>query len=168
MTIRARSTIAAALFLLGCGGRLTTVGADAGACHTLGLFGATVTMNNEPSSFASGPGDVPPPPATYVLESATRYTGPGGASGVVETLSATVRVTGSEWQVALAENGAPARQRTYRVDPVASGAYRLVGVCGTSDVNDVSFVPLNSLGFVVVVHNKDKSDIVELFRPLMK
>jgi hypothetical protein len=166
------------LALGACGGRLNT-GADGGtdgssgspdggACNAVAIFGDTVTMNNDPATFAGGVGDPPPSQATYVLQGATRYTGPGGASGVVETLSATVQVTSGSWQVALVENGGPTQHRTYRLDHVMGDVYRLVGVCGTTDANDVSFVPINSLGFVMVVHNKDKSDIVELFRPLMK
>jgi hypothetical protein len=159
----------------GCGGQITTnadgggdASGDAAACHALALLGGTVTMNNVPSKFAGAMDEAPPMSGTYVLEAATRYTGPGGATGVVETLSATVQITNGAWQVAISENGSATQQRSYQLDRAGTGPHRLAGVCGTTDVNSVSFVPISSLGFVLAVHNKDASEIVEIFRPVMK
>lgn len=144
---------------------------DGGPCNTMALLGDTITVNDVASAFpTSGTADVPPMPGTYVLETSTRYTGTGGSSGPHGTLSVTVQVTPSSWQVAVSDKGGPVDHRTYGLNlATPDGPFRLNGVCGTTDSSLVTFVPINSPGFVLVIFDKNATvTTVDLFRPVQK
>lgn len=144
---------------------------DGGPCNALALLGDTITVNDMAAEFpTSGTADVPPLPGTYVLETSTRYTGTGGSSGPHGTLSVTVQVTPSAWQVAVSDKGGPVDHRTYGLNlATPDGPYRLNCTCGTTDTKLVTFVPINSPGFVLVIFDKNAGvTIVDLFRPVQK
>jgi len=144
---------------------------DGGACNDVALLGADVPLQaipqGPPPTAAGGP---PPPPATYALESGTLYTGQGGPSGAVAKVNITIRIEngGTTYQVAESQDGKPVERRTYELGKMgAPNAYTLTATCGGSDSSQVSFIPINGPGFVLLAGSGNMTSI-EVFRPFTK
>jgi hypothetical protein len=144
---------------------------DGGGCNDVALLGADVSLNaipqGPPPTAAGGP---PPPPATYALESGTLYTGQGGPSGPVAKVNITIRIEngGATYQVAESQDGKPVDRRTYQLGKTgAPYGYTLTATCGGSDSTPVTFIPINSPGFVLLAGSGNMTTI-EVFRPFIK
>jgi hypothetical protein len=143
-----------------------------GGCNALAQLGAPVVMQQVAQDFTSPTSPPPPGPGTYVLDSATYYTGAGGPSGPTKIpIQVTVGIsTPNQWQVVVT-NDVGDQHRTYSLElATPDGPYKLSATCGATDSSFVEFMPMNSPGFVMVVReqNQPKRAVVEVFRPVKK